>query len=268
MQNIKIGLVSTQKLLGLIKSGTSAVKILDCSHTADTKVGDPRLNFHRSHIPGAQYLDIDCLHCPKAPLPMTIPNVDHFTVVMRRLNIKKHDEIVCYDSGVRNVYGYRAAWIFLSMGMTNVSVLDGGFPKWITEDLPTESSPDVGSDEDYSFAADSSVSAFYEEIIQADKPFQLIDVRVKSDYDKGTIPGAINIDYNKLWKPDTKEMKSFEERRALFEEHGIDFNKEIVVHCQRGITVTVVFAGLADLATAGLRSYDGSYAEYVFKQSQ
>ena len=267
MQKSKLVVVTTQELLGLIKSG-SAVKILDCSHTVDTKVGEVRLNFHRSHIPGAQFLDLDTLHCPKAPLPMTVPTADHFSRAMRRLNIKKSDEVVCYDTGHRNVFGHRAAWIFMSMGKTNVKVLDGGFAKWISEGLPTESSPDVGADEEYDYTADPSALAVYEEVMKADKPFQLIDVRSKEEFNNGNIPGAINIDYNELWRPDTKEFKSAEERKALFEAHGVDLNKEIVVHCLKGITGSVGYTGLVDLANGGLRLYDGSYAEVQSKQKQ
>ena len=56
-----------------------------------------------------------------------LPNQIAFSNVMKKLNIKLSDMVVCYDTNPRNVYGYRAAWMFTAMGHNDVHVLDGGF---------------------------------------------------------------------------------------------------------------------------------------------
>ncbi len=38
-----------------------------------------------------------------------------------------------------------------SFGHENVSVLNGGFKKWVAEGRPVESTPEGGEDEDYAY---------------------------------------------------------------------------------------------------------------------
>jgi thiosulfate/3-mercaptopyruvate sulfurtransferase len=178
MQKSKLALISTQELAEiLLKKSTPSLKVLDCSHTVDTKVGEARTNFHKSHIPTAQFLDLDTLHDQKSPYPMTMPQPDYFIRFMRRLNIKLSDEVVCYDTGNRNVFGHRVAWMFMCMGKNNVKVLDGGFAKWTAEGLPIETTPDVGEDTDYAYKWNENVYASFEQVNVDPLPYQLIDVR-------------------------------------------------------------------------------------------
>ena len=107
-----------QKILG-----SQALKILDCT-------AGPRTFFNSSHIPGAQFLDLDFLKHQSSPYPMMLPPSDHFRTVMQNLGVKKSDHVVCYDTSQRNVWGYRVAWMFEAMGHPKVQVLDGGFAKW------------------------------------------------------------------------------------------------------------------------------------------
>jgi len=59
-----------------------------------------------------------------------------------------------------------------------------------------------------------------------------------------------------------KTLKTADERRAVFEKHGVDLSKEIVLHCQTGVTASVAFTALKDIVGGKLRLYDGSYSEY------
>ena len=70
---------------------------------------------------------------------------------MKRLNVKLSDRVVCYDTGAMQFFGYRAAWMFQAMGHTNVQVLDGGFPKWVTEGKPVEATDAEAQESDFAY---------------------------------------------------------------------------------------------------------------------
>jgi len=62
---------------------------------------------------------------------MMLPNVEVFSKYMRRLDIRLSDRVVCYDTGERNMFGFRAAWMLEAMGHKKVQVLDGGLDLWV-----------------------------------------------------------------------------------------------------------------------------------------
>ena len=61
-----------------------------------------------------------------------LPSKDQFISHMKALKIRKTDKIVCYDD--RGVFiSPRTWWMLRVMGAKDVSVLNGGLPKWLEE---------------------------------------------------------------------------------------------------------------------------------------
>ena len=147
-------IISTEELSLLIDKDN--VKILDCSVQFGRKEDDfASINYHKSHIKGALFLDLDNLKDMKSQLPYMMPDEKYFIDKMKVLGVKLTDKVVCYDTGAMQFFGYRAAWMFQAMGHPNVAVLDGGFPKWVTEKLPIESSDENIKIGDFSFKVQS-----------------------------------------------------------------------------------------------------------------
>ena len=104
------------------------MKVLDCSVSMGRQAGDcHRINFTKSHIKGALFLDLDNFRDHTTDLPFMMPSEKQFIDTMKRLNVKLSDKVVCYDTGAMQLFGYRAAWMFQCMGHPDVQVLDGGF---------------------------------------------------------------------------------------------------------------------------------------------
>jgi thiosulfate/3-mercaptopyruvate sulfurtransferase len=142
--------ISTEQLAALI--GQPGTKILDCSVAMGRPEGDCcRINYLRSHIKGAQFLDLDNLRDMKNDLPFMMPSEEQFINKMKTLGVKMSDRVVCYDGGAMQFFGYRAAWMLQAMGHPNVQVLDGGYPKWVKEDLPIDSSERDYTPEDFGY---------------------------------------------------------------------------------------------------------------------
>ena len=147
---------SAELALLLLKNN---VKILDSSTRLGRQAGDcPAMNFRRCRVKGAHYLDLDGLCDQKTNLPFMLPSRDHFVFNMKRLDIKVSDKVVCYDTSPRNVYGFRAAWMFHAMGHKDVSVLDGGLLKWICEEKPVDEDEIEESDFNYKLVPERVVS--------------------------------------------------------------------------------------------------------------
>lgn len=127
--------VSASELSKILGSSPSNLKVLDCSTDQASQPGDcPRLNYHRCHIPGALFLDLDTLKEQRTNYMMMLPSQQHFSNVMRKNNIRLSDHLVCYDTSPANTFGFRVAWMFKAMGHPNVKVLDGGLAAWANGD--------------------------------------------------------------------------------------------------------------------------------------
>jgi len=57
-------------------------------------------------------------------------------------------------------------------------------------------------------------------------------------------------------------MKSKDERKAAFEAAGFDITKNITVGCMSGVTATIVYGALRDIASGNLSVYDGSWSQF------
>jgi 3-mercaptopyruvate sulfurtransferase SseA len=94
-------------------------------------------------------------------LPHALPTAEVFTEHVRRMRVRRTDQIVCYD-GVGMFSVARCAWMFRYFGAENVRILNGGLKKWLTEGKPTHAGDYVegeglpeGGDYDYRVVNDT-----------------------------------------------------------------------------------------------------------------
>ena len=91
-----------------------------------------RAEYLAEHIPGALFFDIDEIADTKSHLPHMLPPPEKFSSRMRSMGIGDGSRIVVYDStGLFSAA--RVWWTFRVMGVQDVSVLNGGLPKWKRE---------------------------------------------------------------------------------------------------------------------------------------
>ena len=122
----------------------------------------PRIEYLKSHIPGAVFLDLDNLKDQKTDLPYMMPSEAAFVGAMKCHGIKLSDTVICYDGGPSQFFGYRAAWMLQTMGHPNVSVLDGGFPAWLKDGKAVEATDASASADDFAYKLDSEKIASFE----------------------------------------------------------------------------------------------------------
>ena len=81
-----------------------------------------------------------------------MPDEKYFIDRMKVLQVKMSDHVICYDTADMQWWGYRAAWMFQAMGHPKVSVLDGGYKKWVYEKLPIATKDSGAVVEDFNYS--------------------------------------------------------------------------------------------------------------------
>lgn len=258
-----MALVSTE---WLEKHGSDAnVKIADASLFPPNISRDPRAEYREKHLPGAVFFDIDSIKDRQNPLPHMLPVPAQFEREVSALGLGSNDHIVFYDS--MGIFGAaRAWWMFRAMGHEKVSVLDGGLPKWLTENRATTNViPNLKP---------STFKARFRPELVKDKTTldqQLADARSPGRHAgtepepwagrrSGRIPGAKNVPFADLLTAE-KTMRTPEEILARFKSAGLDVAKPLTCYCGSGVSAAVLALALF---TAGheVPVYDGSWAEW------
>ena len=174
----------------------------------------------------------------------------------------------------------RVWWTFRVMGVDDVSVLNGGLPKWKREGRPLESGPPRNRTARH-FTARRNLDLVRDvsdiKALLKDRSAEIVDARAADRFAgkapeprpglrSGHIPGSHNLPYAKLLNKDGT-FKTGPEIERLFEEAGVDLKKPVVASCGSGITASVLALGLAEIGHRRAAVYDGSWSEWGADQN-
>jgi thiosulfate/3-mercaptopyruvate sulfurtransferase len=253
--------------------------IIDATWYMPDEGKDAYAEYLTEHIPGAIFFDIDEIADTKSSLPHMLPPPEKFSSRMRSMGIGDGSRIVVYDrAGMFSAP--RVWWMFRVMGVEDVSVLNGGLPKWKREGRPLmtgEPAPrttrhftarrnlDLVRDVDDMKALIHDKSAI---IVDARSPerFAGKSPEPRAGLRSGHMPGAHNVPYGQLLNADGT-LKSPTELERLFETAGVDPHKPVVTSCGSGITACVLALALAEKGHRRTSVYDGSWAEWGANES-
>jgi thiosulfate/3-mercaptopyruvate sulfurtransferase len=135
-------IIETNELNELIKNDKykNNLSILDCSWFLPTENKNGRELFNSEKIPYSKFFDIDEIADKSTNLPHMFPTQEILIKNVKELDIRKNDIIVCYDRS--GIFSSPRVWFTLKLfGAKNVAVLNGGYPKWIKENLPVVKNP-------------------------------------------------------------------------------------------------------------------------------
>jgi len=253
--------------------------IIDASWHMPAENRNAHEEYLAEHIPGAIFFDIDEIADTKSGLPHMLPPPEKFSSRMRSMGIGDGSRIVVYDStGLFSAA--RVWWTFRVMGVDDVSVLNGGLPKWKREGLPLESGP-ARSRTARHFTARRNLDLVRDvgdiKALLKDRSAEIVDARAAGRFAgkapeprpglrSGRIPGSHNLPFAKLLNKDGT-LRTAAEIERLFEEAGVDLSKPVVASCGSGITASVLALGLAEIGHRRAAVYDGSWSEWGADQS-
>jgi thiosulfate/3-mercaptopyruvate sulfurtransferase len=233
-----------------------------------------RDEYDEAHIPGAVYIDwTRDITDPEDAVPAQIAPPDRFASVMGSLGIGDTTYVVVYDH-VGGQFATRLWWALLYYGHDRVSVLDGGWKKWVTETHPTTA--EVPAIEPTIFTprprhgwrkeaedvlAASERGAF---VLDARDEGQYTGAIVRGEGRAGHVPGARHLHSDSLFDPENGTFLPHEELAAKLREAGVpdDRDAPLISYCNGGVAATVPLFALHQLGYKNLANYDGSWNEW------
>ncbi len=238
-----------------------------------------REEYDEAHIPGALYIDwTRDITDPDDPVPAQIASPDRFAKLMGSLGIGDDTHVVVGDH-VGGQFATRLWWALTYHGHDKVSVLDGGWRKWIAEDRPTTAEvpnpetvvftprprPGWRVDAEEVLATSQSSSAF---ILDARDEGQYTGEITRGKCRAGRVPGAAHLRGDDLLDPESGTLRSGEDLAGKLREAGApeDRDAPIIAYCNGGVAATLPLFALHRLGYKNLANYDGSWNEWGIRE--
>ena len=230
----------------------------------------PGERYTMGHITGARHFDIYALNCDDTDIAPLKSFTRMWAFLLARRGVSFEDTIV-FCGEITGMTAARGLWFLEYLGHQDVHVLDGGYSGWEAAGLPVTRDASAVTAAVFSFEADHSRLATYQDVLAAIETDNTIvlDTRSWAEWtgeDRrsnrgGTIPGSIHLEWvNHLTEQGT--MKPAHELRALFEGHGVTPDKEVIALCQTGYRSAHAYLALRLLGYPKVRNYLGSWNEW------
>ncbi len=266
-------LVSTTELA--VKIGDPSCVIFDCRHDLFDAGKGERL-YREGHIPGAIYANVDTdLAGEKSGTNgrHPLPSPAAFTAFLARNGVTNTSKIIAYDD-VGGQFASRLWWLVRWIGLTDVSLLDGGISKWIADghalsrDVPVPKPVALRGHADPLMALDADEVEAGLEIASA----TLIDARAPERYRgevepidpvAGHIAGAKNRFYKENLNADLTMRSPAEIKTAFASMMNAPHANEVVHQCGSGVTACANIFAMEYAGLKGSKLYAGSWSEWI-----
>lgn len=249
------------------------LRVLDGTWFLPTDDRDAKAAFDAAHIPNARFFDIDDISDHRSEMPHMVPEVEKFMSRLRAMGVGDGHQVVVYDQhGLMSAA--RVWWLFKLMGQENIAVLDGGLPKWMAEERPTEDLPPVIRDRHMTVRRQNQMVKDVTQVSSASKlgNYEILDARAAARFRgeapepreglrAGHIPGSKSVPYTDLLNRNGT-IKSPDDLRAVFAAAGVDMAKPVITSCGSGITAAILNLALERIGKTDHALYDGSWAEW------
>lgn len=251
------------------------VRVLDGSFHLPGTGRDPRAEYLKQHIPGAEFFHIDGIRDVGSDLPHMLPTAETFAHAVEALGIGNGDTVVVYDAP-GSAAAARVWWMFRVFGHRDVAVLDGGLAKWLAEGRPVDGRTPAPREAHYTARFHpalvrskddlvANLTASHEQVVdnRGAGRFEGIEPEPRPARKLGHIPGSRNIPFTAFLDPEQfGAWQPADEIAAVFAAAGVDLDRPIVASCGSGVTACTTAFAAHLLGREGVAVYDGSWAEW------
>ncbi|MDC0228000.1 rhodanese-like domain-containing protein [Alphaproteobacteria bacterium] len=258
------------------------IRIFDCTTYLHYRDNDPTLpyivesgreKYEKIHITNSIFMDLHLdLSDEKSPYRFTLPKLEILAEKFKRLGVGSDLHIVLYSRNGAQ-WSARLWWMLRSVGIDNVSILDGGFNEWEKSGLPTSQKILTFPPADFVFTPRENIFINKQVVIDAiDSPDSIILNSLTADIHKGLnprygrpgrIPKSKNIPFHELLDSETGRFKPIEELTKIFDINKITKDKNIVNYCGGGIAASLEAFVLYQLGFKNILIYDNSLHEWA-----
>ena len=260
----------------------SHIRIYDCTTYLHYKDNNPTLpyivesgreKYEIIHIPNSSFMDLHLDLSDKAsPYRFTLPKLEALAEKFKKLGIGSDFHTILYSRNGAQ-WSARLWWMLKSVGIDNVSILDGGFNEWKKNGLPTSQESLTFLPSDFDFIPRENIFVDKQAVLEAiDSDSTIILNSLTADIHKGQnprygrpgrIPKSKNIPFHELLDSETGKFKTFEEVTKIFETNKITKDKKILNYCGGGIAASLEAFVLYQLGFKNIAIYDNSLHEWA-----
>ena len=262
------------------------IRTYDCTTYLHYRDNDPSLpyvvesgreQYEKSHIPNSSYIDLQSdLSDKDSPYRFTMPDLKVLSENFKKVGIGEDFHIVLYSRNGTQ-WSARIWWMLRSVGVDNVSILDGGFNEWTRLGLPTSDKILTFPKSNFNFKPRNEIFIDKEPVIKAleDKNTKILN-SLTEDIHKGLnprygrpgrIPNSLNIPFHKLLDPETGKFLRAEELLEIFQKNKISYENQIINYCGGGIAASLEAFVLYQLGYKNLKIYDNSLSEWAIDEN-
>ena len=267
------------------KINNENIRTYDCTTYLHYRDNDPSLpyvvesgreQYEKSHIPNSSYIDLQSdLSDKDSPYRFTMPDLKILSESFKKIGIGENFHIILYSRNGTQ-WSARIWWMLRSVGVDNVSILDGGFNEWVRLGLPTSDKILTFPESNFNFKPRDDIFIGKEPVIKAleDKNTKILN-SLTEDIHKGQnprygrpgrIPNSLNIPFHKLLDPETGKFLGAEELLDIFEQNKIGYENKIINYCGGGIAASLEAFVLYQLGYKNLKIYDNSLSEWAIDE--
>ncbi len=251
----------------------SDLAVVDCRFSlVDPAAGESA--YRESHVPGAVYAHLDRdLAGPARPGAgrHPWPAAENFRARLEQWGIAPGTQVVAYDDG-DGAYAARLWFLLRDFGHQKVAVLDGGWKRWVSLGLPTETRVRPRLPTSYRGAFDATRLADSDEVrrhlasggllLDARAPERFRGEAEPIDRAAGHVPGAVNRPFadnlvDGRFKPPGQLA---DEYRALLAGRA---PADTMVMCGSGVTACHLLLAMERAGLKGARLYTGSWSGWI-----
>jgi len=259
--------------------GDPGLRIIDCSAQLIVQpVGASRVDsglphYLQAHVPGAFYLNMATdLSDPQGRYPYTMAPDAQIEALLGGMGITAQHHIVLYGHGYLG--SVTRAWFVLhASGHAQVSLLDGGFERWVQEGRPVNNALPSPVPTAYQVQRRAGLVSTAQDVLVAldDPQTHLINAlsRVQflgtggTHYGRpGSIPGSVSVPARDMLDLQSNRLLPDAQLRAQLAQAGIWQRPRAITYCGGGIAASMTAFVLQMLGHRQWSLYDNSLLEW------
>ncbi len=200
------------------------------------------------------------------PVSNMLPPASQLEVVMGAAGIGNDSLVLIYDNN-KNMDAARLWFTLKVYGYDNVKVISGGLNSLAAAGVEVVKT--VPAVVPASFKAgvlnqDMLISSkdVRSNVENPPADYVLIDTRSIEEYNEGTIPGSVYLDFSGNNFSDST-FRPVNQIRIRYLEKKIDYNDEVVMYCKTSIRGAQTYLALYNAGYRNLKLYDGAWMEWT-----